>query len=100
MMTPTTRFESHPMRTIAFTSFPRDEQDDFRFSCRRWRRNPDEFTVKAEENDPPPGSAMPMRREVIVVYSPTGKGRRYSAGGGTNWILTFSDDLQAVYFGR
>jgi hypothetical protein len=99
-MTPTTHFESCLMRTIAFASFPQDEQDDFRSSCRRWRKSPDEFIVRAEEQDPPPGPPTSIQRDVIVVHEPTGKARRYSAGSGTSWNIKFEDDLQAVYFAR
>lgn len=99
-MTPATRSEIHLMRTIAFTLFRQDEQDDFRSSCRRWRKSPDEFTVQAEENDPPPGPPSPMQRDVIVKHSATGKARRYSAGSGTSWNVKFDEDLQAAYFIR
>lgn len=88
------------MRPIAFTSFPRDEQDDFRSSCRRWRKNPDEFIVQAEESDPLAGPPRPAERDVIVTHSPTGKSRRYSAGSGASWNMKFEDDLQAAYFAR
>jgi hypothetical protein len=88
------------MRTVAFTSFPQDEQDNFRSSCRRWRKNPDEFIVEAEESDPLAGSPRPIERDVIVMHSPTGKARRYSAGSGTNWNVKLDDDLQAAHFVR
>ena len=97
-MLPTTPHETSLMRTIAFTSFPQDEQDRFRSSCRWWRKKPDDFVVKAEEPDMPPGPPAPTERDVIVVHKPTGKGRRYGAGSGTNWILKFEDDIQAGYF--
>ena len=96
-MTSTNRFESNPMRTIAFASFPQEEQDNFRSSCKRWRKRPEEFLVEAEELDPGPESVAPMR-EVIVVHHETGKGRRYTDAGGTNWNNQFDDDLQAAYF--
>jgi hypothetical protein len=96
----TTYFEIDPMRNIAFALFPQDEQDDFRSSCRRWRKNPDEFRVKAEELDPPPGPPIPMQRDVVVVHVPTGKARRYTASNGSSWNRKFDDDPQAVYFAR
>ena len=99
-MTPATVVESYLMRTIAFASFPQDEQDDFRSSCRRWRKRPDEFLVKAEETDPPPGPPSPIQRDVVVLHNPTGKARRYSASNGTSWNIKFDDDLQAAYFAR
>ena len=99
-MISTTLFENHPMRTIAFTLFPQDEQEDFRSSCKRWRKSPDEFLVKAEVDDPPAGPATPIQRDVLVVHVPTGKARRYTASSGTNWNSKFDDDLQAVYFAR
>ena len=99
-MIPTTRFESHLMRTIAFALFPQDEQDDFRSSCRRWRKSPGDFLVKAEEHDPPPGPATPLQRDVVVLHVPTGKARSYSAGSGTSWNSKFDEDLQAAYFAR
>lgn len=100
MMISATHVEVHPMRTIAFALFPQDEQDDFRSSCKRWRKNPDEFLVNAEEHDPPPGPATPIQRDVVVVHVPTGKARRYSASSGSSWNRKFDDDLQAVYFAR
>jgi hypothetical protein len=99
-MITTTHLENHPMRTIAFTLFPSDEQEDFRSSCKRWRKSPEEFLVKAEEQDPPAGPATPIQRDVLVVHVPTGKARRYTASSGTNWNRKFDDDLQAVYFAR
>jgi Protein of unknown function (DUF3606) len=95
-MEPGTRFESHLMRTIAFALFPTDEQEDFRSSCRRWRKSPDEFRVTAEEEEL--GPPAPIQRDVVVVHPPTGKARRYSAGSGTNWNIKFDEDLQAAYF--
>ena len=99
-MTSTPFLESYLMRTIAFALFPQDEQDDFRSSCRRWRKNPEEFLVKAEEQDPPPGPPTSTHRDVVVVHNPTGKARRYSVGNGTSWNIKFDDDLQAAYFAR
>jgi hypothetical protein len=86
------------MRTVAFDLFPADEREDFISSCRRWRRNPEEFLVKAEEYDPPPGPPSPVRRDVIVMYVNSGKARRYEAGHGSNWNAAFEDDLQALFF--
>lgn len=86
------------MRTLAFTLLPPDEQDNFLSSCRRWRRNPKEFLVKAEEYDPSPGAPSPLRRDVIVAHVPSGKARRYAAGHGSSWNASFEDDLQAVFF--
>ena len=88
------------VRTIAFNLFPEDEQEDFRSSCKRWRRNPDDFIVKAEEHDPAPGIVSPLRREVIVIHVPSAKARRYEAGHGSSWNAAFEDDLQALYFTR
>ena len=99
-MIPTTSVESHPMRTIAFALFPQHEQSNFRASCRRWMKSPDDFVVSAEEQDPPPAGETSLQREVIVIHKPTGKGRRYTAGGGTRWNDEFDDDLQASYFRR
>jgi hypothetical protein len=86
------------MRTIAFNLFPEDEQVDFRSSCVRWRKRPDEFLVKAEEPDLPAPLPRPIQREVIVVHVPTAKARRYQAGRGSSWNAAFEDDLQALYF--
>jgi hypothetical protein len=85
------------MRSVEFRFFPEDEKEDFAQSCARWRKNPDEFAVRAEEQEP--GSApSPLRREVIVTHTPTGKARRYEAGSGSNWNASFEDDLQALFF--
>ena len=86
------------MRTIAFNLFPEDEQEDFRSSCARWRKSPNEFLVKAEEPDLPAGPPRPIQREVIVVHVPSAKARRYQAGRGSSWNAAFEDDLQALYF--
>ena len=88
------------MRTIAFNSFPADEREDFISSCQRWRRNPNEFLVTAQEHDPYAGVPSPLRREVIVVHRPSAKARRYQAGHATSWNAAFEDDLQALYFPR
>jgi hypothetical protein len=87
-----------PMRTLAFNRLPPDEQEGFISSCRRWTRNPEEFLVKAEEYDPPPGAPSPSRRDVIVTHVPSGKARRYTAGHGSSWNAAFEDDLQAVFY--
>lgn len=86
------------MRTIAFERFPQDEQEDFRSSCKRWRKKPEEFVVRAEERDSSATSVTPLQRDVIVLHVPSGKARRYAAGNGTSWNAKFEDDLQAVYF--
>ena len=86
------------MRTIAFNLFPEDERDDFRSSCIRWRKSPDEFLVKAEEADLPAGPPRRIQREVIVTHVPSAKARRYRAGHGSSWNAAFEDDLQALYF--
>jgi hypothetical protein len=88
-----------PMRTIAFNSFPQDEQEIFRSSCVRWGKRPDDFLVSAEELDSP-GRRGPAHREVTVEHIPSSKARTYRAGRGAGWIGDFEDDLQAVYFGR
>jgi len=71
---------------------------DFRSSCARWRKRPDEFLVKAEEPDLPAGPPRRIQREVIVVHVPSAKARRYQAGHGSSWNAAFEDDLQALYF--
>lgn len=86
------------MRTIAFNLFPEDEQEDFRSSCVRWRKSPDEFLVKSEEPDFPAGALRAIEREVIVIHVPSAKARRYQAGHGSSWNAAFEDDLQALYF--
>jgi hypothetical protein len=87
------------MKTIAFKLFPASEQEDFVWSCSHLGgKRPDEFLVRAEEEDPGPGSGQSVRREVIVKHLPSGKARRYGAGDGSSWISKFQDDLEAVYF--
>jgi hypothetical protein len=86
------------MRTIAFNLFPEHEQDNFRSSCVRWRKRPNEFLVKAEETDVPAVPPMPIQRQVIVVHVSSAKARRYQAGQGSSWNAAFEDDLQALYF--
>jgi hypothetical protein len=61
--------EGYLIRTIAFASFPQDEQDIFRSSCRRWGKRLDEFLVKPEKPDPVPGPKSASQREVTVAYS-------------------------------
>lgn len=90
--------EKAPMRTVAFNLLPANEQEDFAWWRRKAGRMPDEFLVRAEEEDPFPGSGQPVRREVIVKHVPSGKAMRYRAGPGSNWIMAFVDDLQAGYF--
>jgi hypothetical protein len=86
------------MRTLEFKQLPADEQEDFISSCKRWRRAPHEFHVKAEERDEVPGLPAPMRRDVVVLHLPSRKARRYQAGHGSNWNAAFEDDLQARFF--
>ncbi len=89
--------EKAPMRTVAFDLFSADEKNYFISSCWRWGKNPEEFRVRAEEEDlptPPPGT---VRREVIVNHLPSGNGRRYGAGHGSKWIVSFQTDLQAGF---
>lgn len=81
-------------------SFPADEREDFKSSCLRWRRSPDEFIVTAEEHDFDPGVPSPLRREVIVVHIPSAKARRYEAGHASSGNAAFEDDLQALYVPR
>jgi hypothetical protein len=88
------------MQIISLESFPSDEREDFISSCKRWRRDPDDFVVTAEEPDSPGSPPGPVRREVIVTHIPSGKARRYAAGHGSNWNLSFGEDLQALYFTR
>ena len=92
--------EKISMRTIAFNLFPANEQEDFAWWCRKAAKRPDDFLVRAEVEDPGPGSGQPARREVIVKHVLSGKAMRYRAGPGSNWIMAFVDDLQAVYFYR
>jgi hypothetical protein len=86
------------MKTIPFELFPVDEQEIFIASCRRAGKSQKEFIVRAEEEDPIPGSAQPARREVIVKHVPTGNAMRYNAGPGTNWDSAFLDDLVVGFF--
>ena len=88
------------MPTIAFDSFPAEEKRIFLVDCRRWMRRPEDFFVEAEDPDPSAGPSGSERREVTVVYTPTGKGRVYEAGIGLRWLSSFEDDLQVGYFSR
>jgi hypothetical protein len=86
------------MRTIPFHQFPADEQEDFYSTCMRWRKQPHEFFIEAQEYDPHPTAPSLLRRDVIVVHYPSIKGRRYEAGHGSNWNTAFEGDLQALYY--
>jgi hypothetical protein len=99
MMMATSHTEIPPMRIVEFASFPQDEQDDFRWSCRRWLKKFDDFVVTAEERSPASGSPGPVQRDVIVRHRPTGRARSYNACQGS-WNRKFDDDLQASFYGH
>jgi hypothetical protein len=86
------------MRTVPFDLFPAKEQEDFRISCRHWGRSLDEFLVRAEEDDSPPGHPGPLRRQVIVTHLSLRRTRRYDAALGSGWIRAFEDDVQALFY--
>ncbi len=88
------------MRTIAFDSFPEEEQEIFQLSCKRWGMRSRDFVVTAEEPDSPGDQRSLKPREVFVKYLPSAKARSYRGDRGGRWINDFEDDLELVYFGQ
>lgn len=90
------------MRIIDFNDFPQDERGSFKRCCRiESRGHYNDFCVRAEEIELPIASvdAVPsVRRSVVVIHVPTGRGRRYEENNAQYWIAKFSDDMSDAYF--
>jgi|SRR6186713_2642574 len=88
------------MATIAFDSLPDEEQRIFRVDCRRWAKRFEDFSVEAYDPDPSAGPEGSEKRQVTVIYKPTGQGRRYNAGIGLRWLGSLEDDFQFGFYWR
>ncbi len=85
------------MGTIPLNLFPNDELEDITAACARYRMSLDEFLIKAEQEPLGVGVAS-IRRQVVVLHSASGKGRRYEAGHGSHWTADFENDLADLYY--
>jgi hypothetical protein len=81
----------------ALAHFPWDDQETFRWLCRHWGKNPDDFSVEVKDHVPDPDSSE-AHQDVIVVYLPNGNARRYCPDYGKFWTLKFGTDLKVGYF--
>lgn len=97
MMNEAQQPEGYSVSARSLSAFPWDDQEDFRSLCRRFGKNPDDFSVEVEEHTAGSGESS-THRDVVVVYLPSGKGRCYCPDYGKFWTLKFGVDLKVDYF--
>ncbi|MEJ1962407.1 MAG: hypothetical protein WDO56_13045 [Gammaproteobacteria bacterium] len=98
-MKPTENPGSHAVAvsTIPFASFSQEQRETFQWLCKRSMKNPGDFKVEGREHAPD-SEISRVHRDVVVVYLPNGKARRYCPDYGRSWIVKFLNDLEVDYF--
>lgn len=89
--------ENHHMAAKSLTGVTWNEQETFRWLCKRWGKNPDDFRVEVRDHPPDPAGSQ-VHHDVVVVYLPNGNARRYCPDYGKFWTLKFATDLKVDYF--
>jgi hypothetical protein len=78
----------------------RGEVEDFEAALKEHGRRVEEFDLSAmpSELDSLPGISA-LRGSVMIQHRKTGVQKTYNTGHGTSWVVDFSDDLRAGFFG-